>query len=102
MTFRTPKSYPFEGGVIVFSVDGDKLKFTCKLWNDHGYSQYSFKQGLIDKTKDLKEQCEAIALEGIKARNDDIRKYGYNSTFWMSPQEQEQVSRQVAKQELGS
>ena len=99
---RTPKPYYFEGGVINFSVNGNELSYTAKLWNDHGYSQYTFEQGKIDTTQDHKEQCEKIALRGITFRNVDIKKYGDESTFWMSPQEQVQVSRQVAKQELGS
>ena len=99
---RTPKPYYFEGGVIEFSVNGIELKYKCSLWNDHGFSQYTFEQGKIDTTQDHKEQCEKIALRGIAFRNDDIKKYGYSSIFWMSPQEQEQVSRQVAKKELGS
>ena len=99
---RTPKAHYFEGGVIEFSVDGDQLNFTCKLWNDHGFSQYIFKQGSVDLTKDFKEQCMEIALEGIKFRNDDVTKYGHASTFWMSEQEQENLSRQVARKELGS
>ena len=99
---RTPKPHYFDGGVIEFSVNGTELSFTARLWNGHGFSQYTFEQGKIDTTHDHKEQCEKIALRGITFRNDDIRRYGDESTFWMSQQEQDQVSRQVAKKELGS
>ena len=72
-----------------FSVQGDKIFYTTFIWTHQGLKQEKSLSGIF--TSDAEKLFEEIKLKVME----NPKTFGYDHTFWMSPQEEQTYAEQI-------